>query len=380
MLTSSFRDQPPLSATSFAFCSRTPALPEASRGRGALAEDVAGLIAHIELSRRHLQLRLDDHHPCRDRSRGRDVGATAHRSSKCLHVGKRAFVFHATSLLRLLGDCGSASRSGLCRVDRGLSAVLFSMNSVFRQHSFQHYEMCVGEFLNWLDGQGKTLGKVTLEDISGYFHALAQQVEADQLALHVAKLRNFFRYAESKGWCRQVSRHSMRLAFTGWRVFREARMERCATAACACAGNTPSEIRDHAMLLIIAVYGVRSGEVRHLRLEDIDWEREIIRIRRPKQRKSQHYPLVREVGAAILRYLREVRPKCKLREIFLTWSNRIEPSLLRDSARWYATACIGSDLCCHAMARTLSGTLARRICWPKAFRSRRSQIISAMSR
>jgi integrase/recombinase XerD len=72
------------------------------------------------------------------------------------------------------------------------------------------------------------------------------------------------------------------------------------------------------MLLVIAVYGVRSGEVRHFRLEDIDWEREIICIRRPKQRKSQHYPLVREVGTAILRYLREVRPKCKLREIFLT--------------------------------------------------------------
>ena len=76
------------------------------------------------------------------------------------------------------------------------------------------------------------------------------------------------------------------------------------------------------MLLIIAVYGVRSGEVRHLRLEDIDWEREIICIRRPKQRKSQHYPLVREVGAAILRYLREVRPKCTLREIFIT---RVQP-------------------------------------------------------
>jgi site-specific recombinase XerD len=72
------------------------------------------------------------------------------------------------------------------------------------------------------------------------------------------------------------------------------------------------------MLLVIAVYGVRSGEVRHLSLEDIDWEREILCIRRPKQRKSQHYPLVREVGVAILRYLREVRPKCKQRTVFLT--------------------------------------------------------------
>jgi integrase len=59
-----------------------------------------------------------------------------------------------------------------------------------------------------------------------------------------------------------------------------------------CAGDQPTEIRDHAMLLLVAVYGLRSGEVRNLRLEDIDWEREIIYVRRAKQRKSQHYPLI----------------------------------------------------------------------------------------
>ena len=62
--------------------------------------------------------------------------------------------------------------------------------------------------------------------------------------------------------------------------------------------------------------------MRHLCLDDIDWEREIIYICRAKQRKSQHYPLVREVGAAILRYLREVRPRSKRREIFLS---RVQP-------------------------------------------------------
>jgi integrase/recombinase XerD len=139
------------------------------------------------------------------------------------------------------------------------------------------------------------------------------------IALHVAKLRNFFRYAESKHWCRAGL-----AALDAPRIYRLESLPRgpawsdVQRLLTSCAGETPSEIRDHAMLLIIAVYGVRSGEVRHLCLEDIDWEREILCIRRPKQRKSQHYPLVREVGGAILRYLREVRPKCKLRAIFVT--------------------------------------------------------------
>ena len=55
-----------------------------------------------------------------------------------------------------------------------------------------------------------------------------------------------------------------------------------------------------------------------LRLEDVNWESEIISIARPKQRRAQEYPLVSEAGEAILRYLQHVRPRCARREIFLT--------------------------------------------------------------
>ena len=83
-------------------------------------------------------------------------------------------------------------------------------------------------------------------------------------------------------------------------------------------GHATTDIRDHAILSLLVVFGLRSGEVRLLRLEDIDWEKETIHVRRPKRRKSQNYPLVREVGEAILRYLRKVRPRCREREVFLT--------------------------------------------------------------
>lgn len=249
---------------------------------------------------------------------------TTHRSATCLHVGKRQFVYHATGLLRLFGRLRESRRevSHAAWIDAFLH---------FQRHerclapsTLHHYEICVGEFLNWLGQQGKPLEEVTLEDISGYFHALAQRkLKRTSIALHVAKLRNFLRYAESRHWCR-----ASLATLDAPRIYRLESLPRgpawndVQRLLAACAGNTPSEIRDHAMLLVIAVYGVRSGEVRHLRLEDIDWEREIIRICRPKQRKSQHYPLVREVGAAILRYLREVRPKCTLREIFIS---RVQP-------------------------------------------------------
>ncbi len=46
---------------------------------------------------------------------------------------------------------------------------------------------------------------------------------------------------------------------------------------------------------------------------------------RPKQRCTQQYPLDPEVGEAIVRYLKEARPRCHHRELFLTLHAPIRP-------------------------------------------------------
>jgi site-specific recombinase XerD len=247
-------------------------------------------------------------------------GGNTRRTAFCRHVGERQFVFHATNWLRLLGRLQEPD------VERSFAAVMNPFLE-FQNHerrlapsTLRLYRVCVGEFLTWLEREGMTLRAVTLEDLSAYFQVLAQRkLKRTTIALHVAKLRNFFRYAESKRWCRSGLGE-----LDAPRIYRLESLPRgpawsdVQRLLASCAGDTPTEIRDHAMLLLLAVYGLRSGEVRYLRLEDIDWERELILVHRPKQRKSQHYPLVQAVGAAILRYLREVRPKCRRREAFLT--------------------------------------------------------------
>jgi integrase/recombinase XerD len=278
-----------------------------------LAQLLVVVVRHLQLDRPEITLAEIE-------AAAVEWAGTAHRSRRCLHVGERQFVYHATGLLRLLGRLRESRPEAAYAARLGDFLEFQRHERCLSPSTLHHYEMCVGEFLNWIGRQRKPLEEVSLEDISEYFRALAQRkLKRTSIALHVAKLRNFFRYAESKHWCRAGL-----AALDAPRIYRLESLPRgpawsdVQRLLAACADNTPSEIRDHAMLLIIAVYGVRSGEVRHLRIEDIDWEREIICIRRPKQRKSQHYPLVCEVGAAILRYLREVRPKCKLREIFLT--------------------------------------------------------------
>jgi integrase len=93
---------------------------------------------------------------------------------------------------------------------------------------------------------------------------------------------------------------------------------RCREPGTTASGNDPVKIRDHAILSLLIHYGLRRGEVERLTLDDMDWVAETIHVTRPKPRRPQCYPLSVPVGEAILRYVREVRPRCSHRAVFLT--------------------------------------------------------------
>lgn len=75
--------------------------------------------------------------------------------------------------------------------------------------------------------------------------------------------------------------------------------------------------RDYAMLMLLATYGMRAKEVRHLRLDDLDWRNERLRIRHAKTGHVTWVPLLADVGDAMLAYLRHARPTCADREVFI---------------------------------------------------------------
>jgi integrase len=83
-------------------------------------------------------------------------------------------------------------------------------------------------------------------------------------------------------------------------------------------GDQPHDIRARPILMLFAIYGLRAGEVNRLRLDDLDWEHELLSVVSSKIKRVRTYPLVRSVGDAILRYLQEVRPHSPHRELFLS--------------------------------------------------------------
>jgi len=76
-------------------------------------------------------------------------------------------------------------------------------------------------------------------------------------------------------------------------------------------------LRDYAILILLSTYGLRAAEVVNLRLEDIDWRREVLRVRHSKTGTYSELPLLREPGEAVLRYVEKARPSSAYREVFL---------------------------------------------------------------
>jgi len=69
---------------------------------------------------------------------------------------------------------------------------------------------------------------------------------------------------------------------------------------------------------LLYTYGVRGGQVRALRLEDIDWVKNQILFRASKHGKDSLLPLTVEVGESVLDYLKNVRPQSSDPHLFLT--------------------------------------------------------------
>jgi site-specific recombinase XerD len=178
----------------------------------------------------------------------------------------------------------------------------------------------VKPFLVWLNAHGGCLAKLQPTTFKEYFvEHQHRHWKRRTLVAYVQSLRAFLQFGASRGWCPpdlaktierpRIYTHELLPQGPSW-----SEVQRLIASV---DGDQPAQIRDRAVILLLAVYGFRIGEVTALSLEDFDWENERIRLSRSKRRTRQEYPLMPVVGEAVLRYLREARPKSRYRNIFL---------------------------------------------------------------
>jgi integrase/recombinase XerD len=183
------------------------------------------------------------------------------------------------------------------------------------------YAGSVRRFLVWVSSRTDELSRVTQLDIDAFLlEQRTAKCSQRTISSYCKGLRVFFRYAERRGWSDQYLSLSIAapnsrkvfkvLACPPWRTVRALIASLDETNSCQCRGK--------AILLLASLYGLRTCEIVRLTLEDLDWYNEVITVRRAKRGKVQQFPLVYEVGEALIRYLKEVRPPSQFRNVFLT--------------------------------------------------------------
>jgi site-specific recombinase XerD len=81
--------------------------------------------------------------------------------------------------------------------------------------------------------------------------------------------------------------------------------------------GSPTGKRNYAMILLVARLGMRIGDVKDLKLTDIDWLQNCIHIRQNKTGNPLTLPLLSDVGWAIIEYLKTGRPITDCENVFI---------------------------------------------------------------
>ncbi len=177
-------------------------------------------------------------------------------------------------------------------------------------------------FLSWqlTRGGADSLMKLGVDDTDRYMDMRAPKLTRKSLKDVAERLRSLLRYLHRTGRTAiDLSPHviaPLLYAYEGVPSILE-RSQIMAVLESAGKDRTPVGLRDHAILQLLATYGLRSSEVRNLQIEDIDWRAETIRIRHTKTKACSFLPLMEPVGEAVLAYLRTGRPATNAREIFI---------------------------------------------------------------
>lgn len=193
----------------------------------------------------------------------------------------------------------------------------------------ESYCKAADHFFRRLAATGVRLSAVLITDIDDAVAAEHARGAWSRRTRHgyAQRLRAFFLFAEERGWCRA----GLAAGIVAPRFMADEAVpkglprEDVVRLQASVGGERAIDRRDRAVLMLFIAYGLRAGEVAGLRLDDVDWENAMLRVRCPKPGRTYLWPLSQGVGHAILRYIREARPSGFGRNLFFTTCAPIRP-------------------------------------------------------
>ncbi len=185
--------------------------------------------------------------------------------------------------------------------------------------TLQNYVPFINQFLSeCFRNRALDLCALRAADVTGFVQRHAHQVSPGRAKLLVTALRSFCRYLQQRGEI-AVDLAACVPTVPNWskstlpKFLPPGTVQRVLSC---CHRQTPLGRRNYAILLLLARLGLRGGEVVALNLEDIDWEAGQMTVHGKGGRFTQ-MPLPADIGEAIAAYLRNGRPHCSSRRVFI---------------------------------------------------------------
>ena len=133
-------------------------------------------------------------------------------------------------------------------------------------------------------------------------------------------------------------------------------------------GN-PTGKRDYAILLLVSRLGMRAGDLKSLKLTDLDWKSKTIVIRQGKTNNIVTYPILKDIGWALIDYLQNARPVSDSPCVFLRMNAPFEAFgrdanlhniITKHTRNAGITVPRGKRRGLHSLRHTLASTLLER--------------------
>ena len=153
--------------------------------------------------------------------------------------------------------------------------------------------------------------------------------------LHLCGLRSFLRYLHDNG----LHAEDLTPSIPTLKARKQTRIpsvwtqENIAKLLAAIDRGNPAGKRDYAMLLLVTRLGLRSIDIKHLKLSDLKWRENRLELIQSKTAALLTLPLLPDVGWAIIDYLKNGRPKVDSPYVFLRHLAPLVP--FADSDRLY---------------------------------------------
>jgi len=178
-----------------------------------------------------------------------------------------------------------------------------------------------------LTASDKQITSVDQKNIDDFISEQGKHYKRKTTATIASFLRSFFRYlffAETlkRDFSESVHRPYLFRGERDPRYLRPWQVQQVLSAARE--DNTVKGKRNYAIMVMLAIYGMRGHEIASLRLDDVCWQTRKLTIRTRKCGDTLVLPLVDQAGQALADYL-SVRPPAPFREIFLSILKPLRP-------------------------------------------------------